>query len=112
MAATSNVAVVSRNETQEARHFDALIIGGAMANTFLFAQGKSVGKSLVEADLSGTARNIMDKAKAAKREIVLPAFFSFMELLRQPGYLTQRNLLLFAALSEYQAITCESCAWA
>ena len=49
-----------------------LIIGGAMANTFLLAQGKDVGKSLVEADLAGTARDIMAKAKAAKREIVLP----------------------------------------
>jgi phosphoglycerate kinase len=49
-----------------------LIIGGAMANTFLLAQGKDVGKSLVEADLAGIARDIMAKAKAAKREIVLP----------------------------------------
>ncbi len=51
---------------------DALIIGGAMANTFLLAQGKPVGKSLVEADLVQTARDIMDKAKAEKRDIVLP----------------------------------------
>ena len=51
---------------------DALIIGGAMANTFLLAQGKKVGKSLVEADLTATARDIMDKAKNTKREIVLP----------------------------------------
>src|SRR5690242_16252699 len=49
-----------------------LIIGGAMANTFLLARGKSVGKSLVEAELVGTARGIMAKAEAAKREIVLP----------------------------------------
>jgi len=51
---------------------DVLIIGGAMANTFLAAQGKPVGKSLVERDLVATARDIMDKAKTAKREIVLP----------------------------------------
>jgi phosphoglycerate kinase len=51
---------------------DALIIGGAMANTFLLAQGKKVGRSLVEADLVKTAQEIMDKAKAAKKEIVLP----------------------------------------
>jgi phosphoglycerate kinase len=51
---------------------NALIIGGAMANTFLLAQGQKVGKSLVEADLVATARTIMDKAKATKREIVLP----------------------------------------
>ena len=43
-----------------------------MANTFLFAQGKKIGKSLAEADLVGTAREIMAKAKSAKREIVLP----------------------------------------
>ncbi|MGC2452273.1 MAG: phosphoglycerate kinase [Pseudolabrys sp.] len=51
---------------------NALIIGGAMANTFLLAQGKNVGKSLVETDLVSTAREIMDKAKAGKREIILP----------------------------------------
>ncbi len=51
---------------------DTLIIGGAMANTFLAAQGKKVGKSLHEPDLVATARQIMDKAKASKREIVLP----------------------------------------
>jgi phosphoglycerate kinase len=51
---------------------DALIIGGAMANTFLAAQGKAVGKSLYENDLVPTARDIMTQAKAADREIVLP----------------------------------------
>jgi phosphoglycerate kinase len=51
---------------------NALIIGGAMANTFLLAQGKKVGKSLIEADLVATAREIVDKARTAKREIVLP----------------------------------------
>jgi phosphoglycerate kinase len=51
---------------------DVLIIGGAMANTFLAAQGNSVGKSLAEHDLTGTAREIMDKAKARGCDIVLP----------------------------------------
>ncbi len=51
---------------------DVLIIGGAMANTFLMAQGRQVGRSLVERDLIDTAQKIMDEAKAAKREIVLP----------------------------------------
>src|SRR5208282_2954242 len=49
---------------------ETLVIGGAMANTFLVAQGKAVGKSLYESDLVETARNIMAKAKAMKREIV------------------------------------------
>jgi phosphoglycerate kinase len=51
---------------------DVLIIGGAMANTFLMAQGKQVGRSLVERDLVDTAQKILDQAKRAKREIVLP----------------------------------------
>jgi phosphoglycerate kinase len=51
---------------------NALIIGGAMANTFLLAQGMKVGKSLAEVDLIATAREILDKAKTSKREIVLP----------------------------------------
>jgi phosphoglycerate kinase len=51
---------------------DTLIIGGAMANTFLAALGKKLGKSLVELDLIPTAREIMDKARATSREIVLP----------------------------------------
>ena len=49
-----------------------LIIGGGMANTFLAAQGISVGKSLAEKDLADTAREIMAKAKAAHCEILLP----------------------------------------
>ena len=43
---------------------DMLIIGGGMANTFLAAQGKPVGKSLCEHDLVATARDILAKAKA------------------------------------------------
>ena len=51
---------------------DALIIGGAMANTFLAADGKPVGKSLAEHDLVATARDIMAKAAQHDRKIVLP----------------------------------------
>jgi phosphoglycerate kinase len=53
-------------------HVDTLIIGGGMANTFLAAQGKAVGKSLCEADLIKTARDILAAAKSQNREIVLP----------------------------------------
>jgi len=49
-----------------------LVIGGAMANTFLHAQGLNVGKSLVEKDLAGTARRILDKAEGAGCAIILP----------------------------------------
>lgn len=51
---------------------DKLIIGGAMANTFLAAQGVGIGKSLSEPDLLDAARAIMKKAEAADVEIVLP----------------------------------------
>jgi phosphoglycerate kinase len=51
---------------------DVLIIGGGMANTFLAAEGKAVGRSLCENDLIPSARNILAKAKSLGREIVLP----------------------------------------
>ena len=51
---------------------DILVIGGAMANTFLAAQGHNVGKSLQEADLHDTAREILKAAAAKGCEIFLP----------------------------------------
>ncbi|MCF6322148.1 MAG: phosphoglycerate kinase, partial [Rhizobiaceae bacterium] len=51
---------------------DALIIGGAMANTFLAAQGYDVGKSLCEHDLASTAMEILETSKKAGCAIVLP----------------------------------------
>ena len=51
---------------------DALVIGGAMANTFLAAQGREIGRSLHEPDLLPTALEIAVKAAAAKCELVLP----------------------------------------
>ncbi|MBV8187402.1 MAG: phosphoglycerate kinase [Alphaproteobacteria bacterium] len=51
---------------------DKLIIGGGMANTFLHAQGVKVGKSLCEANLAATARDILAKAKAGNCQVLLP----------------------------------------
>jgi phosphoglycerate kinase len=51
---------------------DILVIGGAMANTFLAAQGFGVGKSLQEPDLHETALKILAEAKAKNCEIILP----------------------------------------
>ncbi len=51
---------------------DILVIGGGMANTFLFAQGIAVGVSLCEKDMADTAREILAKAKAAGKRILLP----------------------------------------
>lgn len=49
-----------------------LIIGGGMANTFLFARGLEVGKSLCERDLASTAKDIMATAESAGCTIHLP----------------------------------------
>lgn len=54
---------------------DVLIIGGAMANTFLKAQGTAVGSSLVEDDLMGAARDLMADAAARGVKILLPVDF-------------------------------------
>ena len=54
------------------RKVQALVIGGAMANTFLYAQGIGVGKSLIEKDMADTARRVMEKAEDAKCAIILP----------------------------------------
>lgn len=51
---------------------DALVIGGAMANTFLAAQGRNVGKSLQEADLHATARAILASAAERGCTVLLP----------------------------------------
>ena len=52
---------------------DYLIIGGGMANTFLLADGFTVGASLAEPDLIDEARNIRDAAEKAGCEIALPS---------------------------------------
>ena len=54
------------------KRVDVLVVGGAMANTFLAALGKDVAASLCEHDMTDTARSIMATAKEAGCEIVLP----------------------------------------
>ncbi|HEX9641548.1 MAG TPA: phosphoglycerate kinase, partial [Candidatus Krumholzibacteria bacterium] len=49
-----------------------LVIGGGMANTFLKAQGKSVGDSLVEDDQLETAREIIEEARRRNVRLLLP----------------------------------------
>ncbi len=51
---------------------DAIVVGGAMANTFLAAQGHAIGTSLCEHDLIDTARDIMESASANRCDIILP----------------------------------------
>jgi phosphoglycerate kinase len=54
------------------RRVDLLVIGGAMANTFLAAQGGAVGKSLQESDMHVTALDILHRAKQAECDVALP----------------------------------------
>jgi phosphoglycerate kinase len=51
---------------------DSIVIGGAMANTFLEAQGRHVGKSKVEKDKLPVARNFLRKASEKKKTVHLP----------------------------------------
>lgn len=51
---------------------DTLIIGGGMANTFLSARGLNMGKSLVEGDKTGLARELIEKASDSGVELLLP----------------------------------------
>jgi phosphoglycerate kinase len=54
------------------KKIDSLLIGGAMAYTFLKAQGKSVGKSMVEEDLVSKAKELLDRAKSKSVKLLLP----------------------------------------
>ena len=51
---------------------DQLIVGGGIANTFLLAEGKAIGKSLAEAELVGEAQKVMAKIKAHGGVVPLP----------------------------------------
>jgi phosphoglycerate kinase len=51
---------------------DLLVLGGGMANTFLFAQGKAIGKSLAEPDRVEDARRILATAEKNRVRVVLP----------------------------------------
>jgi len=51
---------------------DALLIGGGMANTFLLAEGKALGDSLIEPDSVETARALIAKARSSGVRLLLP----------------------------------------
>lgn len=65
-----------------------LIIGGAMANTLLMAQGRNVGRSLVEKDMVDTAHALLAKARSASCELILPIDAVVAPALK-PGVATQ-----------------------
>ena len=51
---------------------DTLAIGGAMANTLLYAQGVAVGRSLCERDMADNARQILALAAERSCRVILP----------------------------------------
>ncbi len=63
---------------------DSIIIGGGMVYTFLKALGKEIGTSLLEADKIDTAKSILEKAKAAKVNIVLSSDFVAVRDFKNP----------------------------
>ncbi len=67
---------------------NVLIIGGAMANTFLAAQGYQVGRSLQEGEMHPTALDILERAKAAHCDVMLPTDAVVAKELK-PGVATQ-----------------------
>ncbi len=58
--------------TNLVQRVDVLIIGGAMANTFLAAEGHAIGQSLCEHDMLDTAREVLAEAKKNNCTIILP----------------------------------------
>ncbi len=63
---------------------DALLIGGGMAYTFLKAQGKGIGNSLLEEDKIDLAKGLLEKAAAANVNIELPTDFLIVENFDSP----------------------------
>lgn len=63
---------------------NAILIGGAMANTFLKANGYDMGKSLVEDDKVELAKSLIEKAKEARVDLVLPVDVAVSESLDKP----------------------------
>lgn len=54
------------------KRVDQLVIGGAMANTFLLAEGHETGRSLVEGDMVSIAREVLEVAASAGCKVILP----------------------------------------
>ncbi len=61
------------------KHIDKIIIGGAMAFTFLKAQGYEIGKSLVEDDMIGEVKDLLQETAASGLKFYLPVDFVVAE---------------------------------
>ncbi len=71
---------------------NSIVIGGGMANTFLFALGHNIAKSLCEKELKDTALEILAKAKENNCEIILPTDIRVCKELKDNS--VARNILL------------------
>src|SRR5271156_3527550 len=67
---------------------DILVVAGAMANTFLFAEGREIGRSLCERDLADSARQIVALARQRNCRVVLPEDV-VVAATREPGVATR-----------------------
>jgi len=74
MAVVGGAKVSTKIEvlTNLAKRMDMIVVGGAMANTFLYADGIDVGNSLCEPGFVSTVKEITEMAKTSGCEIVLP----------------------------------------
>jgi len=70
---------------------DQLIVGGGIANTFIAANGHSVGDSLFEPDLTGNAKALMDKAEKKNAAIPIPVDVVCAEQLKPGAKTNIRN---------------------
>jgi len=71
-----------------APHTDVLAVGGAMAYTFLLAEGKDPGESLIEPGRVADARRVLAAARGAGRELLLPVDHVVAEKI-EPGAVTR-----------------------
>ena len=74
------------------KNVNAIVIGGAMANTFLLAQGKKIGKSLNEKTMIKTAKKIMSNASRKKCKIILPIDAVVASNLKKGGKFSEYNI--------------------
>ena len=74
------------------KNVNVIVIGGAMANTFLLAQGKKIGKSLNEKTMIKTAKKIMSNALRKKCKIILPVDAVVASNLKKGGKFSEYNI--------------------
>ena len=75
-----------------AKKVDHLILGGGIANTFLFAKGKNIGASLAEKDLAEEARTVIEQIELRGGQISLPKDVVCATAFRQDAVATRKHV--------------------